>query len=120
MKQKTPKPRVMWANIYEKGTAAFPTKEAAIEDDKKDAWPVALSVAVPVAVIPLDDIEAIVERAAKAMYVNARRCDGMAGPYTWETTFQCVRDAYLNDARAALTAAGIPCAKPTKQRRAKR
>ena len=42
MKTKTPKPRVMWANIYEKGTAAFQTKEAAIEDDKKDDWPVSL------------------------------------------------------------------------------
>ena len=71
---------------------------------------------IRVAIIPLDDVESLVERAAKVIYVTARRCDGMDGPYTWETTFQCVRDAYLNDARAALTAAGIPC----KQRRARK
>ena len=116
MKTKTPKPRAMWANIYEKGTAAFPTKEAAIEDDKKDAWPVALSVAVPVAVIPLDDVDAIVERVALALINSARGKDGMAKVGQFYKFPKESQDFYLNDARAALTAAGIPC----KQRRARK
>lgn len=51
--------------------------------------------AIRVAVIPLDDVEAIVERADKAYWADYRQ--SMAGD--------------LTQIRAALTAAGIPCAK---------
>ena len=106
----------MWANIYEKGTAAFPTKEAAIEDDKKDAWPVALSVAVPVAVTPLDDIEALVERAALALLNLERRNDSMRPRKRLDVFPKTTVEFYRERAAVALTAAGIPC----KQRRARK
>lgn len=54
-----------------------------------------------VAVIPLDDVEALVERAAKAM---------------WHSLATGEIADNLGPARDALTAAGIPC----KQRRARK
>jgi hypothetical protein len=83
MKNKTPKPRVMWA-IYD--NCADPIvggNRSLIRICEKNCR----VKAVRVAVISLDDTEAIVERAAKA-------CG-----FGFENT------------RIALTAAGIPCLK---------
>jgi hypothetical protein len=90
MKNKTPKPRVMWANYYHLAKIThpviYPTRAQAI------AGAVAGVPPVRVAVIPLDDVEAIVEQATTAHILD----DG----YT-----------YGDGIRAALTAAGIPCTK---------
>lgn len=63
-----------------------------------------------VAVIPLDDIKAIVERASKAMALHC----GYSSKQ-WDNLSKGFKDAYRAEARAALTAAGIP----RKKRRAK-
>ena len=100
MKTKTPKPRVMWANYYT--TEKFPcvhTLEGTAKYWSEGPRPV---MTIRVAVIPLDDVEAIVERAAKASLK------------LWQNT---IGDPSLKEMiRAALTAAGIPC----KQRRARK
>jgi len=103
-----PKARVMWANYYpEIVCCSTSRKSSRVRADTR--FP---NQVVRVAVIPLDDVPALVERAAKAIYVNSRRWEGVEKcNLTWQTTFQTVRDAYLMDARAALTAAGIPCTK---------
>ena len=87
MKNKTPKPRVMWANYYPKFVGA-----PSIYPDRERAEQAAAGCTTPVrvAVIPLCDVEAIVERAA------------MACGFGFENT------------RIALTAAGIPCRKAAK------
>jgi len=98
MKPKTPKPRKMWA-IYSlpfdngNGISAHPSKSCADFYSWKDGS----DVIIPVAIIPLDDVEALVERAAKAYEQDP------------SITFE-------QSTRAALTAAGIPC----KQRRARK
>jgi hypothetical protein len=81
MKTKTPKPRVMWANIGAHGWSTHSTHLDAIAAQ----WDGDQTVRV--AIIPLEDVEAIVERAA------------MACGFGFENT------------RIALTAAGIPCLK---------
>jgi hypothetical protein len=86
MKNKTPKPRVMWA-IYD--NCADPIvggNRSLIRICEKNCG----VKAVRVAVIPLDDIEAIVERAAMACGFG------------------------IENTRIALTAAGIPCRKARK------
>ena len=64
---------------------------------------------IRVAVIPLDDVEALVERAAKAQYVKDGKDDEWYA--TWKETSEDHREAYREVSRAALTAAGIPCMK---------
>ena len=95
MKTKTPKSRVMWA-IYDSGRDPVVSgNRSLIRICEKNAG----IKAVRVAVIPLDDLAGIAERARSAFWVN-----GPQGK---------VRD--IDGIRAALTAAGIPC----KQRRAR-
>lgn len=101
MKNKTPKPRVMWAN-YEAG---IPSRLHCKKSDA-DAWDYAGGTHYPapfrrVAVIPLDDVKAIVERAADA-YADAYRT---APDFKWTMQYGI---------RAVLTAAGIPCRKASK------
>lgn len=98
MKTKTPKPRVMWANYYT--TEKFPcvhTLEGTAKYWSEGPRPV---MTIRVAVIPLDDIESLVERAEEAFFDHEGINSGRS---------------YRERIRAALTAAGIPC----KQRRAK-
>ena len=84
---KIPKPRVMWA-IYDSG------RDPVVTANRKAAWAY-LGKPVRVAVIPLSDVEAIVERARKAaMDTNSH--------------------LFVDLIRAALTAAGIPCRKASK------
>jgi hypothetical protein len=89
MKNKTPKPRVMWANYYPKFVGA-----PSIYPDRERAEQAAAGCTKPVrvAVIPLDDVEAIVKRAVAAYFTDKG--------FT-----------YGDGIRAALTAAGIPCTK---------
>jgi hypothetical protein len=85
MKNKTPKPLVMWANPSEFTDITF-----LVDKRKSDVadWSAPNDPSpIRVAIIPLDDMEAIVERAA------------MACGFGFENT------------RIALTAAGIPCTK---------
>jgi len=97
MKTKTPKARVMWANYYpEIVCCSTSRKSCRVLADTRFTNQV-----VRVAVIPLDDVDAIVERAQSATFGTR--------PSTH----------YEGITRKILTAAGIPCAKPTKQRRAK-
>lgn len=98
MKPKTAKlkPRKMWANYYEKGVASFPSKSSAIKDDKSTTWPVVSHVAVPVVVIPLDDVEKLVRKAGDAF---AESHDG---------------SLHTDDIRAALSAIGIPAKRRVK------
>ena len=91
MKTKTtkPKPRVMWA-LYDSGHDPIVSgNRSLIRICERSAGVKAIRVAV----IPLDDVEAIVERAEKAYWADYMQ--SMAG------------DLIL--LRAALTAAGIPC-----------
>lgn len=92
MKTKTPKPRVMWANYY-------PTMRDPVVHASKNSAEVGaagLGKTLRVAVIPLDDMQGIMDRMAEAF----------SGSY----------DGHLHcdDLRAMLKAIGIPC----KQRRA--
>ena len=90
MKNKTPKPRVMWA-LYDSGRDPIVCGNRSLIRICELRAGVK---AVRVSVIPLDDVEAIVERADKAYWANYMF--GMAG-------------ADLTLIRHALTAAGIPC-----------
>ena len=84
MKNKTPKPRVMWANFYPlAGIGSTPRIHPTLLQAKVTAAGCAKPVRV--AVIPLDDVEAIVERASMACGFG------------------------VGNTRVALTAAGIPC-----------
>ncbi len=89
-----PKPRVMWANYYPD------TKNLNFHDDNRQAkrWSKDGFKPFRVAVIPLCDIEAIVERSCNAHW---REAGGAA----------LGRFDYREGIRAALTAAGIPCTK---------
>jgi len=90
MKKRTYKPRVMWAmNETAEAKIIQPSKLTVSFAVKKIA-----DHTEPVAVIPLDNVEAIVERALAA--------------FRKETP-----GAFSEAMRAALTAAGIPC-KPKK------
>jgi hypothetical protein len=78
----------MWANYYSSGLALHPSKASAINGSEKTARPEAL----PVAVIPLDDIETLIVAAAAAHY---KAWSGIGKP----TNGDCMR--------AALTAIGL-------------
>jgi hypothetical protein len=94
MKNKTPKPRVMWA-IYDRAAGPVVSgNQTLIRLVEKNAK----VKAVRVAIIPLDYIEAIVERACNAHWQEA-------GGAAWG------QFDYRDGIRAALTAAGIPCTK---------
>ena len=88
-----PKPRVMWANYYPLSGWSTPC----IHPTLLQAQATAAGCAKPVrvAVIPLDDVEAIVERAYEA---------------TTAELLPTTRDII----RTALTEAGIPCGKARK------
>ena len=81
MKNKTPKPRVMWA-LYDSGRDPIVSGNRSLI--RRCEFRAGVK-AIRAAVIPLDDVEAIVERAS------------MACGFGFENT------------RIALTAAGIPC-----------
>ena len=82
----------MWAAYYN-----TPNAHPTLHRSKAEAnnW-TGVARSVRVAVIPLDDVEAIVERAADA-YADAYRT---APDFKWTMQYGI---------RAALTAAGIPC-----------
>jgi hypothetical protein len=96
---KTPKlkPRRMWANCYtnDKALYAHPSKRAAI----LRSFGHASLNAVPVAVIPLDDIEALVARGAEAIAI------GQGHP--WGGRGESVGHVFRMDARNVLTAIGV-------------
>ena len=58
----TPRARRMWANYYPEGTICWPTKRKALIRSGPSRW----HRAVPVAVIPLDDVGALVRTAGDA------------------------------------------------------
>ena len=94
MKTKTPKPRVMWANFYPlAGIGSTPR----IHPTQAQAMASAAGCVKPirVAVIPLDDVEGIIIKAAGAYW--AREKTG--------ATIVTRGDAM----RMALSAIGIPC-----------
>ena len=84
------KARRMWANYYPSGIVLHPSKASAINGSEKTARPEAL----PVAVIPLDDIDTLIVAAAAAHY----RCEH-EGKIGLLTNGDCMR--------AALTAIGV-------------
>ena len=92
MKNKTPKPRVMWANYYPLAGWSHPC----IHPTLLQAQATAAGCAKPVrvAVIPLDDVEGMVIKAAGAYW---------AGEKSGATVTR--GDAM----RMALSAIGIPC-----------
>ena len=97
MKNKTPKPRVMWA-IYD--NCADPIvggNRSLIRICEKNCG----VKAVRVAIIPLDDIEAIRDRVSEAI----------ANQNGFTLTPDAPGIKYRAMADAALTAAGIPCTK---------
>jgi hypothetical protein len=100
MKNKTPKPRVMWAAYYN-----TPNQNPTLHRSNAEAtkW-TGVARTVRVAVIPLDDVEAIVERAAIA---QCNRKDASI----WAGLHPITQDIYRDAVTAALTAAGIPCRK---------
>ena len=101
MSNKTkPKPRVMWA-IYDEVQDPIVTGNRELISICGRS---AKKTPERVAVIPLDDVEAIVERAKKAHHAAFDHWISSGLDETWHPL------------RAALTAAGIPC----KQRRARK
>ena len=60
----TPRARKMWANYYPEATICWPTKRKAL----MRSGPSRRHRAIPVAVIPLDDLPALVETAYRAYY----------------------------------------------------
>ena len=118
MKTKTPKPRVMWATT----NPSYPDSHALIYYTRRvcDAvWGRRHTRKIHLLTIREDDVETLVERAAKAIDPEAwTMCSNYdrrmrAGD---QSTWLDYREENRIKARAALTAAGIPC----KQRRAKR
>jgi hypothetical protein len=99
MKNKTPKPRVMWAAYYN-----TPNQNPTLHRSNAEAtkW-TGVARTVRVAVIPLEDVEAIVERAAIAS-INASKDASI-----WASLHPITQDIYRDAVTAALTAAGIPC-----------
>ena len=105
MKNKTPKPRVMWAIYDNCADPIVGANRSLIRICEKNCR----VKAVRVAVIPLDDTEAIVERAALAGTNVARKfCDQPPLKYLRQSQNP---DKNMELVRAVLTAAGIPCAK---------
>lgn len=64
MKKSKLKARRMWANFYRKGCACHPTRRACDDAMRKDL----IVTTVPVAVIPLDDVPALVRTAGDAFH----------------------------------------------------
>jgi hypothetical protein len=95
-----PKPRVMWANYYHIAGFNSPLIHAA--RSQAEAMAAGCAKPIRVAVIPLDDVEDIVERAAKAMC--NRKDDETWGNLHWDN-----QEIYRDAVSAALAAAGIPC-----------
>ena len=91
MKTKTLKARVMWANYYPEIVCCAATLKLA----KHRADYKLSNQTIRVAVIPLCDVEAIVERANSAFQLDE----------SW---------GFKESVRAALIAAGIPCRKVRK------
>lgn len=120
MKPKTPKPRVMWATV----NPNYPEAHERRYDSQatcSGAWGEEHTRKIHVLEIRECDIEALVERAAKAMC----RADGFKwseinDPMKSPNGCDDGQEPYLEAARDALTAAGIPCMKSTKQRRARK
>lgn len=104
----------MWAIPSDLEDTSFPVSVTK-SDAMAYSWPTD-PAPIRVAVTPLDDIEALVERVALALINSARGKDGMAKVGQFYKFPKDSQDFYLNYARAALTAAGIPC----KQRRARK
>lgn len=88
----------MWAAFYN-----TPRCQPTLHRSKAEAnkW-TGVVHSVRVTVIPLDDCEAIVERAAKAL---CNRKDDE----TWKNLHWDNQEIYRDAVSAALTAAGIPC-----------
>ena len=91
MKNKPIKARRMWANYYPEATICWPTKRKALIR----SGPSRRHRAIPVAVIPLDNPEALVARAAEAFYELEHEgyCERRRVDYSYM--------------RAALTAIGV-------------
>jgi len=99
MKNKTPKPRVMWANPSEFTDITF-----LVDKRKSDVadWSAPNDPSpIRVAIIPLDDTEAIRDRVSEAI----------ANQNGFTLTPDAPGIKYRAMADAALTAAGIPCTK---------
>jgi hypothetical protein len=77
-KTKTPKlkPRRMWANYYD-GKNIFPCVHGTRTRAISASAGYAQSEAIPVAVIPLDDVEALVEKAYAAYWAQTSIRDGL-------------------------------------------
>jgi hypothetical protein len=103
MKNKKPKPRVMWA-IYDPGHDPIVSGNRCLMQICEQRTG---CNAIRVAVIPLDDVEAIVERAAKALC--NRKDDETWGNLHWDN-----HEIYRDAVSVALAAAGIPCRKARK------
>lgn len=107
MKTSKPKARRMWANYYDPLPILYSDKESARFCSSGHGIQHAV---VPVAVIPLDDVEALVEKAAKSMYaddVGSRRAEA-----NWENLKSlrhgsAIIEAFTSRARAALAAIGV-------------
>jgi hypothetical protein len=61
---------------------------------------------IRVAIIPLKDVDKIVERAALAIY-----CSDGVEKNNWDAHSEGFKNIYRDKARIALNAAGIPCLK---------
>ena len=97
MKTKTPKPRIMWANYYPLAGWSHPCIHPTLSQAKVTAAGCAKPVRV--AVIPLDDTEAIRDRVSEAI----------ANQNGFTLTPDAPGIKYRAMADAALIAAGIPC-----------
>jgi hypothetical protein len=112
MKNKTPKPRVMWATRESINLVHLhKTKADASAWDFAGGYDARGNSVFRVAVIPLDDTEAIVERAALALLNEFRRQSGFKATKQISDFSEQSQECFGNKARAALTAAGIPCTK---------
>lgn len=78
MSAKKLKPRRMWANYYRSNIVLHPSRESAIKGSEQAAHP----EAVPVAVIPLDDVEALIHAAAAEYIESSARWISVAGRMT--------------------------------------
>lgn len=102
MKTKIPKARVMWANYYSGALLGGIVPVIHAKKSRAEQAAAGCTKPVRVAVIPLDEVEAVVERSARALYLRG-------GADAWYKESSKYKEAYLNAARAALHAAGIPC-----------
>jgi hypothetical protein len=93
------KPRVMWANYY-RSRRGFPVTHPTLKQAEESSSGIVEPVRV--VVVPLDDVEAIVEQAAKVLFKVKRMGD-------WEALHETGKLMWRHSARSVLTAAGIPC-----------